>query len=157
MATQTASASTGAGNTNPSAPTVAQPGGPTPQTVVKPDLTDLEENVNKVTKKMYMQLARLKDSYTSNKNIPDNLKKIFQNIMTRCYIEINFVRESNFADPRQTALRLVVDEKLDLLRKDISKLKKIVDDIKSLNKGNENHVCRDVKNLYSQVGKSNAF
>lgn len=124
---------------------------------IKNDLTDLEQNVLKVTKKMYAQLDTLKESYANNQIIPVRLKRIFQNISDRCYIEINFLRELNFADRRQTSLRLMVEQKLDFLRKDISKLKKIADDITVLNRGNENHVCRDSKNFYTQVGRHHSF
>ncbi len=117
------------------------------------DLTELEALVIKETAKMTIQLDGMMEAYTSSKIIPKNFKKIFQNLIERCYTEISYLRQSNFSDRRQKTLRMEVESKLDLLRKEIVKLKKITNDIKSLNNGNKDHVCRDINNFYLQVGK----
>lgn len=113
-----------------------------------PEFSDLQDMVAKETNRMISEIRRLKTSFFSNRVTPERKEKMFKKIAKRCFNDIDCLNDLNYLEPRQTELRLYVDTKLDAVRKDIEKLKKLATDLQSINECTENHVCRDMKNFF---------
>lgn len=109
---------------------------------------DLQEIVDNEIAKTIRRISKLKSTLFANKIVPERQKKIFQNIMGRCTVEIDCLMRTNFSERRQTELRWKLEKKLDMIRKEVDKLSKLTSDVKLLNNGNDDHVCRDIKKYY---------
>lgn len=117
-------------------------------------LSDLEWYLVAEIEKIENQIVDLKNELFGNIVVPERPKKIFRNITKRCLVEMDCLMKSKLSGRRQTELRMNVEKKLDMLRNEVSKLRNLTNGVNRINTGNNEHVCRDVKNLYFQTGIS---
>lgn len=115
-------------------------------------LSDLEWYLIAEIEKIENQIVDLKDELFGNLVVPERPKKIFRNITKRCLVEMDCLMKSKLSGRRQTELRMNVEKKLDMLRNEVSKLRNLTNGVNRINTGNNDHVCRDVKNYYFQSG-----
>lgn len=112
----------------------------------------LEESVHYEIKMLHEQIGSLKKQFFANPVIPGRHKKILQNIMQRCTVDSDCLLKTNFSERRQADLRMKVKQKLDMMKHEVEKLRKLTHEVNVMNKGNKDHVCKDKRNFYLLVG-----